>query len=116
MKDFGISDNSSRLIKEALQKYPEVEEVVIFGSRARGSFKRGSDIDLAIKGKECNEQLAMNISTWLNEEMPLPYFVDIIYYNEFMHQQLKEHIDRFGKTFFKSMQSYIPNEPSGTET
>ncbi|MCK9402744.1 MAG: nucleotidyltransferase domain-containing protein [Chitinophagaceae bacterium] len=101
MNQFGITDKSFHLLINTFSKYPEVEQVIIFGSRAKGNFKKGSDIDLTIKGKKCNPQTALNISAIINEELPIPYHVDIIDYDTLRHKELKEHIDRMGMLFFK---------------
>ena len=100
MNTFGISEKSFGLIREAFQKYPEVEEVLIFGSRARGTYRPGSDIDLAIKGRTCSEQTALNITGHLNEEVPIPYFVDVVCLEGLKHPDLKAHVERVGKPLF----------------
>jgi|AntAceMinimDraft_11_1070367.scaffolds.fasta_scaffold89988_2 predicted nucleotidyltransferase len=100
MNLFGISQRSFGLIREAFQKYPEVEDVLIFGSRAKGTHRPGSDIDLAIIGTKCSEHTALNIAGYLNEEVPIPYFVDVVHYDGLKHQDLKAHIDRVGKSLF----------------
>ncbi len=102
MNPFGISAKSFDLIKSAFQDHPEVEEILVFGSRAKGNYKKGSDIDLAIKGKNCNDKTAMNINAILNEELPIPYFVDVLYYDGLDNPALKEHIDRVGKPLFSN--------------
>ncbi len=112
MNAFGISDKSYQLILTALEKYPQVEEAIVFGSRAKGKYKKGSDIDLAIKGDQCNERVAANVNAYLNEELPVPYHVDIVYYDGLEHAELKEHIDRIGKIFYQSNKKYVLNEPS----
>ena len=100
MNPFGISEKSFGLIREVFQKYPEVEEVLIFGSRAKGTYRPGSDIDLAIKGENCNERTALDIAGHLNETVPIPYFVDVVYYDGLKHPDLKAHIERIGKPLF----------------
>lgn len=50
MSHIGITDKSFHLLINTFSSYPEVEQVIIFGSRAKGNFKKGSDIDLTIKG------------------------------------------------------------------
>ena len=95
--EFGITENSFRLLTEAFTRYPEVEEVLVFGSRAKGNYQRGSDIDLAIKGKDCSHRTAMDIAGYLNEELPIPYYTDVVYYEGLKNESLKEHIDRVGK-------------------
>ncbi len=111
MNPFGITPKSYQLIQDTFPKYPEIEEVIIFGSRAKGTYKHGSDIDLAIKGKHCNNKIAMNISGILNEELPIPYKIDIVSYNDLSNEDLKEHIDRVGKLFYEKNSIAVFNEP-----
>lgn len=95
--------NASGLLKEdvqaivaAAQALPEIEAVILFGSRAKGNHKPGSDVDLAIKGKNVSYQTAVKLSGVLNEEAPLPYFFDVVAYNTINETNLIEHIDRVG--------------------
>ncbi len=85
---------------------PAIEKVILFGSRAKGNYKDGSDIDLAILGKNCTPSLAMEINVKLNEGLPIPYFVDVIDYLSLQHPDLKEHIDRVGIEFYKKPVSF----------
>jgi len=57
--------------------------------------KRGSDVDLAIKDNLSNDQVR-EIEYWLNEETLLPYYFDLVLYNDKLDSQLREHIDRVG--------------------
>ena len=100
MNEFGITDKTYRLLLDTFSKYPEIEQVIIFGSRAKGNYKKGSDIDLSIKGKNCKLETAINISAIINERLPIPYHVDVIDYASLHHTDLKEHIDRVGILFF----------------
>lgn len=52
MNPFGISEKSYNLMKATLVQYSEIESVILFGSRAKGNYTHGSDIDIAIKGKK----------------------------------------------------------------
>lgn len=101
MNQFGISEKSFNQLMETFAKYFQVEEVIIFGSRAKGNYRKGSDIDLAIKGKKCNVSLALDLSAYINQELPIPYMVDVVDYFSLQHQELKEHIDRVGAIFYK---------------
>lgn len=101
MNQFGIADKSYHLLLDTFSKYPEVEQVILFGSRAKGNYKKGSDIDLTIRGKKCKLETALNISAIVNEQLPIPYYVDIVDYNTLTHRELKEHIDRVGVLFFE---------------
>ena len=86
---------------QTMAKQPFVDEVILFGSRAKGNYKKGSDIDLAIKGVNFSARLALDLKSHINEELPIPYMVDIIDYNSLEQEGLKEHIDRVGIVFYK---------------
>ncbi|WP_419803030.1 nucleotidyltransferase family protein [Mucilaginibacter sp.] len=85
----------------ALQDYQEVEKAVLFGSRAKGNYRKGSDIDLAITGKNVSAVIALNLKAYLNEVLPIPYYVDVVAYNLLDQPDLKEHIDRVGISFYQ---------------
>ena len=97
--EFGLSDNIIDILKNFFKKFPEVEEVKIYGSRAKGNYKKGSDIDFAIFG-EIDYRLTSKIAAGL-DQLPTPYKFDVTDYNSLKHLPLKEHIDRVGKTFYK---------------
>jgi len=94
---FGISEKSYNLILSVLKNHPEIDEVIIFGSRVLGNYKNGSDIDIALKGEELTSSLVDKIKIELNETLPIPYYLDVVDYNSISNRELKEHIDRFGK-------------------
>jgi uncharacterized protein len=98
MNPFGISEKSYQLITATLKNKPEIEHAIIFGSRAKGTYKNGSDIDLAIKGKNCSPELAIALQTFLNEELPIPYHVDVVNFASLHSADLIAHIERVGKT------------------
>ena len=101
MKDnFGLSINTLKALAETLKKFEnEIENVIIFGSRAIGNFKRGSDVDIALKGKQLDFDKILKIRTILNQKILSPYKFDIVHYDKINNEQLKQHIDRFGKEF-----------------
>ena len=106
----GLSDNDVSLINKVFEKYQFVNAVKLFGSRAKGNFKPGSDVDLVLftesalpdtefTSEKFIHQLAL-ISDELEEQLPLPYFFDLILYNSIGNIKLKEHIDRVGVNFY----------------
>lgn len=101
MNSFGISETSFLLLLRTFEQYPQVEEVILFGSRAKGNYRKGSDIDLAIKGEQCSASLALQLQSYMNEELPIPYMVDVVAYHSLNHQELKGHIDRVGVSLYK---------------
>lgn len=94
---YGLLKRDLHWIKVALEKYPEIEKALIFGSRAMGNYKRGSDVDLAIKGKKISSSTVRGLHDALNEEYPLPYFFDVVHYDEITNSQFKKRIDTVGK-------------------
>ena len=97
----GLLDADVKIIIESARQIPEIEQLVLFGSRAKGAYKKGSDIDLAIKGQLANYDTAITLSTILNEEKSLPYFFDVVNYNTIAEPKLLEHIDRVGVILFE---------------
>ncbi|HEV2832283.1 MAG TPA: nucleotidyltransferase domain-containing protein [Hanamia sp.] len=98
---FGLKEGDIKSIISILQQQPEVEEALIFGSRAKGNYKTGSDVDMAIKGDGINLKIITHISYLLNEETIMPYQFDVINYHSIRNAELIEHIDRAGISFYK---------------
>ena len=97
----GLQQRAIDSITKASEEFPEIEEVVLFGSRAKGNFKKASDIDLAIKGKTITDITVTRLSSRLNEELPLPYFFDVVHYESIGNPDLVGHIDRIGKIIYR---------------
>lgn len=95
---FGLPDHTITLIKNYFQQQPNVREVRVYGSRAMGKHKRGSDIDLAIY-TTADEDISGRIKSGL-EALPTPYMFDVTDYPRITHSGLKEHIDHVGKSLF----------------
>ena len=99
--NFGISPKSAQLIRQVLAEYDAVDQVTIFGSRAKGTAKKGSDIDLAIYGKNLLPHTALNLSATLNEATPIPYFIDVVAPEFLDNPALVDHIRRIGAVFYE---------------
>ncbi len=89
---YGLLKRDMAYILEAVKKHPEIEEVILFGSRAMGNCKNGSDVDLALIGDQIDQQTIRKITDDLNEVYPLPYHFDIVNYHDISNEALKEHI------------------------
>lgn len=100
MNPYGISERTFRLLLKTFEQFPEINEVLIFGSRAKGNYRNGSDIDLAVKGKKTSPALIFKLKCLFNERLPIPYNVDVVGYEYLEHQPLKDHIIRRGKPIF----------------
>jgi predicted nucleotidyltransferase len=97
--NFGLSESALAKFRSVFAKYPEIEEVVIYGSRAKGNHREGSDIDLSIKGVGMTE--AIRARVWLDlDNLNTPYLIDLSVYSLLPPGNLKDHISRAGKTFY----------------
>jgi len=77
---------------------------VIFGSRALGNAKSGSDVDLAFIGKDLTLQLVGRIQNYLEEETLLPYFFDCVHLESTENRELLAHIHDYGKVLYERSQ------------
>jgi predicted nucleotidyltransferase len=93
---FGLTEADIAVVIAVLQKHPEVVEARIFGSRALGNQKPGSDVDIALSGMSLTAKVISSISYELNEETTLPYRFDILNVASIGNQELVEHIGRVG--------------------
>ena len=96
MMDTGLTHADIKRIAAAIKQFPEIDDAVIFGSRAKETYKNASDVDLSIKGRAVTSETIKRLNFLLNEELPLPYFFDVVHYESLESQQLVEHIDRVG--------------------
>ena len=100
MNDFGLSSRHMEIIREGVTRFADIEKMVVFGSRAMGNFKPGSDVDLALVGNLAPNTVS-RLSYLLNEETTLPYKFDLVEYSTISEPALKAHIDTEGKVLFE---------------
>lgn len=97
---YGLSEKNITELRGILASFPHIETAIIFGSRARGDYRRGSDIDLSLKGKD----LTFTDIAWLDaklEDSYIPYFFDTNIYSTLRNKELQANIDRDGKVIYK---------------
>jgi predicted nucleotidyltransferase len=107
MNKFGLLDRDIDEILSVLESFSKIKGAIIFGSRAKGNFKNGSDVDLALKGKDLDFETISKVSFELNEESRMPYRFDVLNYHSIKEPELKNHIDSVGIEFYhgRSLQS-----------
>jgi predicted nucleotidyltransferase len=98
--NFGLADEVIKSIQNIFAKFPQIDTVMIYGSRAMGNFREGSDIDLTIKGNDLDFQRLNQIELAIDDLM-LPYKIDLSIYSRLNNSSLIEHIDRVGLVFYK---------------
>ena len=95
----GLSKIDHKLISKTIKLYPEIQQAILFGSRAKGTYKKGSDIDIALYltptiTDEDKRALLLQLHEQLDET--LPYFFDLPDVSTITNTQLIKHIDRVG--------------------
>lgn len=98
---YGLTQADMQQIVQAVQQFPQIESACIFGSRAKGNYKPGSDVDIAISGQKVSPEVVTRLGETLNEETLLPYYFDIVHIQSLTDSSLKEHIDRVGQWFYE---------------
>ncbi|MDD3269475.1 MAG: nucleotidyltransferase domain-containing protein [Syntrophomonadaceae bacterium] len=109
--NFGLSEKSIAMIIQGLSRWEEIQEAAIFGSRATGTYKKGSDVDLVIYGPQITPEIVSHLSTLLNEELPLPYYFDIVHYQSIKNASLKNQIDTYGIQLWDRDFAHTPSKP-----
>ena len=97
---YGLSEETVSKIIGVFSRFKQVEEVILYGLRAKGNFKPGSDIDLTLKGEKLRLELLNKISIDI-DDLLLPYSFDISIFHQITNPDLLEHIARIGIVFYK---------------
>jgi len=97
---FGLPPSSLKQIRSVFASHPEVETVILYGSRAKENFKPGSDVDLTFKGKQTDLRVLNRIDNEL-DDLLLPWSFDLSIYSQITSPDLIEHIDRAGIVFYQ---------------
>jgi predicted nucleotidyltransferase len=92
---FGLSAATLDKLSSVFARHNAIDAVLIYGSRAKGNYRAGSDIDLTLKGDEIAFAEFMQIENQIDDLM-LPYTVDLSQYQQLENADLIAHIDRVG--------------------
>ena len=97
---YGLPEHTIDKMCAVFAQHPEVERVVLYGSRAKGNYKPGSDIDLTLLGAGLTRQHCAAIDDEL-DELLLPYSIDLSVFAELKHPELQAHIERVGQVLYQ---------------
>ena len=92
---FGLKQSVIDQIGAILAKYPQVEQATLYGSRAMGTYKPGSDIDITLTGKELSLSILNHIAGEFDDSF-LPYTFDISIFHHIDNSDLVKHIETVG--------------------
>jgi len=97
---YGLSEKTIAGIQRVFAKYVQVEKAILYGSRAKGNYRNGSDIDLVLVGTELNLSQRFKIELELDDLM-LPYKIDLALLHQIENKELVDHINRRGVFFYE---------------
>lgn len=100
MKKFGLKQEHIDMINQCFAQYSSVLKVVLYGSRAKGNYKNGSDIDLTIIDQGLSFSDLLQIENKL-DDLLLPYKIDLSLKRQIGNPDLIEHIERVGEVFYE---------------
>lgn len=98
---YGLPDTAVRQICAVLRRYPQVDRAILYGSRAKGNFRNGSDIDLTLRG---STGLTLNVLYKILDdldELLLPYTIHLSIFHQIDDRDVIEHIQRVGVVFYE---------------
>lgn len=102
---FGLKQTTVEKINGVFSAHPQVEQAILYGSRAKGNFRNGSDIDLTIKGEAVTLSQLLKIENEL-DDLLLPYKIDLSLLHKIDDPDLLDHIRRVGVVFYEKREKY----------
>lgn len=100
MMNYGLKPHIWEKIRSCFDKYEHIEKVILYGSRAKGTHKPASDIDLVLKGENLTTKDQLKLEQAL-DDLLLPWKFDISIFHKISNPDLIDHINRVGITVFK---------------
>ncbi len=97
---YGLSDRTIQKIHNVFVKYPQIEKAILYGSRATGAYRNGSDIDLTL----CGEGLTHSVLTKIDNDLDdllLPYTIDISDFSKIRNPDMVAEIEKDGVGFYE---------------
>ena len=98
---FGLSDTVIRELQDVFRRHANIEKVLIFGSRSKGNYRAGSDIDLAVVGQGIDYSQLLAIQCEL-DDLELLYSIDLLDYQKEKGTPIGDHIDRVAQIFYEA--------------
>lgn len=97
---YGLTDNEMQILHDLFAENEKIEQVILYGSRAKGTYKPFSDVDITIVGKGLTEQDVNRLYAAL-EKSSIPYMFDIFTFDTLKNEIRKDHISRCGVIIYQ---------------
>ncbi len=102
---YGLDEKTIERMQAVLAAYPEVDKAILYGSRAKGNYKTGSDIDLTLYGNGLSPTVLRKIENKL-DDLLLPYKIDLSIFAQITDPAVVDHIRRVGIVFYEKCTSF----------
>ena len=96
---YGLKDIELEKIRLLFAKNERIESVILYGSRAKGTYKPFSDVDITLVGSELTRS-DLNHLLLSIDDLLLPYQFDISIFHNLKNPDLIDHIQRVGFTIY----------------
>lgn len=98
---FGLRATDLVYMKNLFEQYTDIDQVWLYGSRAKGTNRPGSDVDLALVGPQVKQETVRHILAMLADESPMPFFFDVLHWDSLSNQSLKAEIQRTAQLLYQ---------------
>ncbi|HKL32730.1 MAG TPA: nucleotidyltransferase domain-containing protein [Tangfeifania sp.] len=101
MNNTGLKSHTIQELTDIFSSYPEIKKVILYGSRAKGNYKEGSDIDLVLIAPKFTLTDLNKLENQL-DDLLLPWKIDLALFHHIDNPDLVDHINRVGITIYKN--------------
>lgn len=98
---YGLEDSELQQMDAIFAQSPAIEQVILYGSRAKGTHKPFSDVDITLKGDRLTDEDLTDVMYRLSESS-LPYFFDVSLFRNISNPELRSHIQRRGEIIYNN--------------
>ncbi len=99
LTSYGLSEAILEDLRRVFRRFPEIQRVLVYGSRGRGDFQPHSDIDLAVVAPDMTRQRFTELWSAL-EDLPLIFRLDVVHWDRLANHRLKQRIQREGREIY----------------
>ena len=100
----GLKEETLEKIIGVFEKHEDIEKAILYGSRAKGNYSNGSDVDITLVGESLNLKTLNKIENEIDDLM-LPYTIDLSIFHHIKNQDLLDHIERVGVEIYSKFRS-----------
>lgn len=103
---YGLRDKDMQYMVKLFEEVPEIERVILYGSRATDSFERGSDVDLAISGNDVSSRSISHIHFMLENDSPTLLRFDLLWLESLENAELRRSIEENGVVIYDKIKEF----------